>query len=105
MLWARPSVGLASRSQWRHGWTRFAQVAGHSSLYQSANRYAHLYWLREVAGVDAWLTHLLFVDDPTYGATSQELWEEKLPELEPATSGVTGRRSNQLSYAPADGPV
>jgi hypothetical protein len=25
--------------------------------------------------------------------------------LEPATSGVTGRRSNQLNYAPADGPV
>ena len=24
--------------------------------------------------------------------------------LEPATSGVTGRRSNQLNYAPADGP-
>jgi hypothetical protein len=25
--------------------------------------------------------------------------------LEPATSGVTGRRSNQLNYAPADGEV
>jgi hypothetical protein len=25
--------------------------------------------------------------------------------LEPATSGVTGRRSNQLNYAPGDGPV
>lgn len=24
--------------------------------------------------------------------------------LEPAASGVTGRRSNQLSYAPANGP-
>ena len=24
--------------------------------------------------------------------------------LEPATSGVTGRRSNQLSYAPRSGP-
>jgi hypothetical protein len=23
--------------------------------------------------------------------------------LEPATSGVTGRRSNQLSYAPSEG--
>ncbi len=25
--------------------------------------------------------------------------------LEPATSGVTGRRSNQLSYTPARGPA
>ena len=25
--------------------------------------------------------------------------------LEPATSGVTGRRSNQLSYTPNDRPV
>ena len=25
--------------------------------------------------------------------------------LEPATSGVTGRRSNQLSYAPGDGEI
>jgi hypothetical protein len=25
--------------------------------------------------------------------------------LEPATSGVTGRRSNQLNYAPGDGEV
>jgi hypothetical protein len=55
---------------------------GHSSVYQSANRYAHLYWLREKEGVEAWLCHLLFVDDPTYGATSRELWEEKLPQIE-----------------------
>jgi len=25
--------------------------------------------------------------------------------LEPATSGVTGRRSNQLNYAPAEGEL
>jgi hypothetical protein len=25
--------------------------------------------------------------------------------LEPATSGVTGRRSNQLNYAPGDAPL
>ena len=63
---------------------------GHSSVYQSANRYAHLYWLRERAGVEAWLCHLLFIDDPTYGATSRELWEEKLPEIE-RDLGVEGR--------------
>lgn len=42
-------------------------------LYQTANRLAHLYWLREVAGVRAWLVHLLFVDDP-HGPTSGEQW-------------------------------
>jgi len=55
---------------------------GHSSVYQSANRYAHLYWLREVAGVEAWLCHLLFVDDPTYGATSRARWNKALPDIE-----------------------
>jgi hypothetical protein len=41
-------------------------LPGHSSVYQSANRYAHLYWLRD-KGIDAWLVHVLFCDDPTYG--------------------------------------
>jgi hypothetical protein len=57
------------------------QQRGHSSVYQSANRYAHLYWLRECAGVEAWLCHLLFVDDPTYGTTSRECWDKKLSEI------------------------
>lgn len=42
-------------------------------LYQTANRLAHLYWLREVVGVRAWLTHLLFVGDP-HGPTEREEW-------------------------------
>ena len=33
-------------------------------LYQSANRLAHLYWLREELRVPAWLVNLYFVDDP-----------------------------------------
>jgi hypothetical protein len=63
---------------------------GHSSVYQSANRYAHLYWLRELAGVEAWLCHLLFVDDPSYGATSRECWDKRLPEIE-HDLGLQGR--------------
>lgn len=53
---------------------------GHSSVYQSANRYAHLYWLRK-QGIEAWLVHLLFVDDP-FGRTSREAWEAALPQIE-----------------------
>jgi hypothetical protein len=41
-------------------------------LYQTANRLAHLYWLNEVAGVDAWLVHLLFSGDPRSPTTPQE---------------------------------
>jgi hypothetical protein len=63
---------------------------GHSSVYQSANRYAHLYWLRQKAGVEAWLCHLLFVDDPTFGATSRETWDQRLPEIE-RDLGLEGR--------------
>jgi hypothetical protein len=62
---------------------------GHSSVYQSANRYAHLYWLREVAAVDAWLAHLLFIEDPTFKPTTREKWEYALPRIE-ADLGLVG---------------
>jgi hypothetical protein len=48
-----------------------------SSLYQSANRIATLYWLREKAGVPAWLVNLYIVDD-SYRATSKELWTDEI---------------------------
>ncbi|MBA2535931.1 MAG: hypothetical protein H0V20_00665 [Actinobacteria bacterium] len=59
-------------------------LRGHprSSLYQSANRYAHLYWLREVVSVEAWLVHLLFVDDTTHLATSRARWRAGLKQVE-----------------------
>jgi len=53
-----------------------------SSLYQSANRYAHLFFLREIAGVHAWLVHVLFVDDETHIPTSRERWRRTLPQIE-----------------------
>jgi hypothetical protein len=61
---------------------------GHSALYQSANRYAHLYWLRKM-GIEAWLVHVLFVDDRTHMATSRAEWEEALPMIE-RDLGLTG---------------
>jgi hypothetical protein len=53
----------------------------YSSVYQSANRYAHLYWLRE-QGIDTWLVHVLFHDDRTHRATTREEWNEALPKIE-----------------------
>ena len=63
---------------------------GHSSVYQSANRYAHLCWLRR-EGVEAWLAHVLFTDDPTWQPTSREAWEAKLPDIE-EDLGLNGTR-------------
>jgi hypothetical protein len=40
-------------------------------LYQSANRLAHLCWLRSL-GIPAWLVHVLFVDDPHRPTTADE---------------------------------
>lgn len=49
-------------------------------LYQSANRLAHLYFLREVCGIDAFLIHACFVDDP-HAPTTAEQWDQFLPRV------------------------
>ena len=49
-----------------------------SAHYQMANRIAHLLWLREVADVDAWLVHLLIVNDMTHVSTSEAEWNVAL---------------------------
>jgi hypothetical protein len=60
-----------------------------SSLYQSANRYAALYWLREICGVDAKLVHVLFENDSTFKGSTRAEWEAALPEIE-ADLGLAG---------------
>jgi len=53
-----------------HTWT--------GPLYQTANRFAYLYFLRTCLGIKAWLAHRLFVSDPTHPptrATTEEQWE------------------------------
>jgi hypothetical protein len=57
-------------------------------LYQTANRLAHLCWLREVVGARAWLVHLLFVGD-SHGPTTREQWVAAL-ETANAELGLTG---------------
>ena len=53
-------------------WTR--------ALFQMTNRLAHLYWLRQVVGIDAWLAHVLFVGDHTHRPTSHEEWKTALAD-------------------------
>jgi hypothetical protein len=59
-----------------------------SSLYQTANRLAYTVWFRRV-GVDAWLCHLLFIDDALYRPTNRTTWEQGLEEAERAL-GIAG---------------
>ena len=47
-------------------------------LYQTANRLAHLYFFREVLGVQAWLVNACFLDDP-HSPTSRAEWNLGLP--------------------------
>ena len=44
-------------------------------LYQSANQYASLHFLREIAGVQAFLVNVYFVGDPIMPTTTREDWE------------------------------
>ena len=57
-------------------------------LYQNANRLAHAYWLRS-RGIEAWVVHLLFIDDP-HGPTSEVEWEQALGQAD-AALGLAGR--------------
>lgn len=47
-------------------------------FYQQANRLAHLYFLREVTSVDAYLVNVYFVHDDTLISTSQGAWDTAL---------------------------
>jgi hypothetical protein len=44
------------------------------SLYQTANRLAHLYFFREILGINAWLVNVYFIGDP-YQPTLRTDWE------------------------------
>jgi hypothetical protein len=49
-------------------------------LYQSANRYANLYFLREIAGVQAFLVNVYFIDDPR-SPTMKKDWDVAIGEV------------------------
>jgi hypothetical protein len=50
------------------------------ALYQSANRLAHLYFIRERLGRLAWLVNLCFIGDPI-GPADQGAWEAELKKV------------------------
>ncbi|MFB3921285.1 MAG: hypothetical protein ACE145_06150 [Terriglobia bacterium] len=43
------------------------------SLYQTANRLAHLYFLRQIVGIPAWLVNVYFLND-RIRPTSKSVW-------------------------------
>jgi hypothetical protein len=67
-------------------------------LYQHANRLAHLYWLREVEGVEAWFCHLLVLDDPTHHAAGAGEWSDAVREAEHEL-GLGGRHIPWAGHA------
>jgi hypothetical protein len=58
-------------------------------LYQTANRLAHLYFLRELAGVPTWLVNVYFTGDQ-HRPTSQLAWQEALKSAKAALGLASG---------------
>jgi len=57
-------------------------------LYQSANRFAHLYFFREIANVPAWLVNTYFLNDP-HSPTEYAEWQRVLKEVK-TELGISG---------------
>jgi hypothetical protein len=58
-------------------------------LYQSANRFAHLYFIRERLKLQAWLVNLYFIDDPI-GPADHVAWNAELQKVRGAL-GLTSK--------------
>jgi hypothetical protein len=59
-----------------------------TGFYQYVNRIAHLYYLRELSGVEAYLILIYFLNDQTYIPTSRAQWDGAL-ELEKRALGLS----------------
>jgi hypothetical protein len=62
-----------------------------TGFYQYANRLAHLYFMREIARVDAYMVFLYILNDPTHIPTSRIKWHGAL-ELQRALLRLGGRQ-------------
>lgn len=73
----RIDAALASTAAWlgverTPAWT--------DDYYQFANRLAHLWFLREVTQVPAWLVNVNFVDDRLHNPTDRDSWDRSLAD-------------------------
>lgn len=60
------------------------------SLYQYANRLAHVFFLREIGQVEAWLVNLCFVND-AHSPTSLQRWQQQLAAIK-CQLGFSGKK-------------
>lgn len=68
---------IATTKEWLHV-SREADWKG--SLYQSANRIAHLYFFTEILRIEAWLVNIYFTDDP-HSPTSRASWQAGIADV------------------------
>jgi hypothetical protein len=81
-------LGVDAAVNWRGRYQYHVEAKMRTGcLYQMANRIAHLYFFREVLGIDAWLVNLCFVDD-RHCRTAQPEWELGLAEAK-RNMGIT----------------
>ncbi len=74
-----------------------APVDWSTSFYQYANRLAHLYWMRELNGHDAYLVNLYFINDREMdGPRSVAEWQAAI-ELQDVFLGL--KQGSQVGYA------
>jgi hypothetical protein len=81
------NAAMSHTQQWLGARPHIDWLAG---FYQYANRLAHLYFMREIAKVDAYVVFLYILNDPTHISTSRIEWQGAL-ELQRALLGLGGR--------------
>ena len=74
-----------------------APVDWSASFYQYANRLAHLYWMRELNGHDAYLVNLFLINDREMNGPSSEAEWRAAIRLQEVFLGV--RQGSQTGYA------
>ncbi len=62
-------------------WLGVNKVDWTGRLYQSANRYAHLYFFRVIARIEAFMVNIYFVNDP-HSRTTVEQWTPAIREVQ-----------------------
>ena len=62
-----------------------------TGFYQYANRVAHLYFLRELCSIDAYLVFVYFLNDFTYIPTSKDEWRGAI-QVQKQIMGLTRHR-------------